>query len=273
MPWRWQLGRTGSDAMTANTQRFTGKAAGYVRYRSEYDPELILPLLRKWCGLRPEWLVADIGMGTGMLAQVFLGNSNKVQGIEPNAEMRGACVARSAQLEVRDGTAEATGLASGSVDLVVVGRALHWFDVDRAFLEFARILKPHGWVAIIAEGRSADGRDENEALEALLMSSTGDGRSTQERYAMYTTLEERFVPGTFLNVGVAGEMQLSWDELRGFVQSLSYAPAENVPRYAQFEADLRGLYEAHAIDGVFRLATRCWVNAGRPRHSATASIR
>ena len=252
--------------MTVNAERFTGKAAGYARYRSEYDAELILPLLREWCGLTPEWVVADIGMGTGMLAEVFLSNGNAVLGVEPNGEMRAACAAAvrgSVELEVRDGTAEATGLASGSVDLVVVGRALHWFDVDEAFLEFGRILKPQGWVAIIAEGRSAEGRRENEELEALLRRTSGDGRSTQERYAMYTTLEDRFAPGSFHNAGVAGEMQLSWDELRGFVQSLSYAPVEADRRYAQFEAGLRGLYETYAVDGVFRLGTRCWVNVGQ----------
>lgn len=254
--------------MTANRERFTGKATGYARYREQYDAALILRLLQKWCGLTSEWVVADIGTGTGMLAQVFLSNGNAVLGVEPNQDMRKECASgldanQGSRLELRDGSAEATGLASGSVDLVAVGRALHWFDVEAAFVEFRRILKPDGWVAIIAEGRSPEGRRENEELEALLRRMSGDGRSTRERYAVYMTPEKRFTEGSFLHAEAVGEMQLSWDALRGYVQSLSYAPVETDPRHARFETSLRALFEEYAVDGVFKLATRCFVNAGQ----------
>jgi ubiquinone/menaquinone biosynthesis C-methylase UbiE len=43
--------------------------------------------------------------------------------------------------------AEQSGLDAGSVDLVTVAQALHWFDLDRFYAEVRRILKPKGILA------------------------------------------------------------------------------------------------------------------------------
>src|ERR1039458_5963558 len=128
--------------MPNNTQRFTGRAEDYDRYRQRYPSSEILTRLRAWCGLTPAWLVADIGAGTGMLAEVFLENGNRVLAIEPNPDMRGqmrAAFAATPQLGVIDATAEATTLPDASVDLVVAGRAFHWFAKKRALAEVRRI--------------------------------------------------------------------------------------------------------------------------------------
>ena len=134
--------------MRSTVKRFDGRAADYDLYRERYDTAEILAPLRDWCGLTPEWLIADIGAGTGMLSDVFLANGNRVIAIEPNAEMRAACAQLhpgEARLEIREGTAEATGLADASVDMVCSGRALHWFDLEAAMREFRRVVRPGGW--------------------------------------------------------------------------------------------------------------------------------
>jgi ubiquinone/menaquinone biosynthesis C-methylase UbiE len=128
--------------MTVNTERFTGRVADYERYRMRYPSDAIYPILWEWCGLSPEYRIADIGAGTGMLAEVFLQNGNEVIAVEPNAEMRAACAKLSEQwprLSVINATAEETGLEDASVDLVSVGRAFHWFDRSRALAEFRRV--------------------------------------------------------------------------------------------------------------------------------------
>src|SRR5271170_2887597 len=150
--------------MTDNTQRFTGRAKDYDLYRQRYPAGEILTHLRMWCGLEPSWLIADIGAGTGMLAEVFLENGNRTLAVEPNADMRAACDrlrTQWPQLEVIDATAEATTLPSASVDMVAAGRAFHWFDKDRALAEFRRILKPSGWIALVSIGRTHDTNDPN----------------------------------------------------------------------------------------------------------------
>ncbi len=83
--WRW----SGHDRR--NVQRFAGKAIAYAQYRERYAPEILLPRLHAWCGLTPDWTVADVGAGTGMLSDVFLANGNHVFAVEPNDDMRQMC--------------------------------------------------------------------------------------------------------------------------------------------------------------------------------------
>ena len=63
-------------------QRFSNRAADYVRYRPGYPSEL-LDVLRKECDLRPGHVIADIGSGTGFLSELFLKNGNLVYEVYP----------------------------------------------------------------------------------------------------------------------------------------------------------------------------------------------
>jgi ubiquinone/menaquinone biosynthesis C-methylase UbiE len=251
--------------MSGNIERFTGRVAEYEQYRERYDPDVILPRLREWCGLTPEWVVADIGAGTGMLSDVFLANGNRVIAIEPNAEMRDACERRHAgesHLRVVDGTAETTTLPGASVEMVSAGRALHWFDLEKAMAEFRRILKSGGWVAVVALGRAEDGREENETF-AQAMEELMPDRYRKQSYAVYDELKAMFPGGEFHHEEIRGEMQLDWRSLLGMTISMSHAPLPDDARYPEFERKLRGYFERFEKGGEVALATRCWVDAGR----------
>ncbi len=75
--------------MTDPTSRFSTRVDNYIRYRPSY-PEPIISWLGSACGLTSGSTVADIGSGTGILAELFLRNGNPVWGIEPNFAMREA---------------------------------------------------------------------------------------------------------------------------------------------------------------------------------------
>src|SRR5687767_3870583 len=126
--------------MTAklSTQRFSDKVEDYVRYRPHYPAEII-PFLVKEAGLKKDWVVADIGSGTGISCEIFLANGNKVIGVEPNKEMREAAEkifsGQKAFASV-SAAAEATSLPDHSVDLVIAGQAFHWFDTEKSKKEF-----------------------------------------------------------------------------------------------------------------------------------------
>ena len=251
--------------MGKNVRRFDGRVAEYARYRERYTPEILLPLLREWCGLTPEWTVADIGAGTGMLSDVFLTNGNRVLAVEPNAEMREMCSSLHegcSRLEIVDGTAEDTELGTSSVDMVSAGRAMHWFDADRAMAEFGRILKPGGWVAIVAFGRTETGREENEAFEQLLRERAIDHANSHTGYEVYRRIEDYF-GGGFHHAEICGTMSLDWSKLRGMTMSLSHAPRMEDPKYPQVEQALRAYFDHYAADGEVTLQTRYWINAGR----------
>jgi ubiquinone/menaquinone biosynthesis C-methylase UbiE len=252
--------------VSLHTERFTGREAVYAEYRERYDPAIVLPLLRDWCGLSPHWIVADIGAGTGMLSDVFLANGNPVIAVEPNMGMRTTCAdlhAANPLLTILDGTAEATGLEDASVDMVSVGRALHWFDIESAMQEFRRILKPGGWVAIVAFGRSKEGREENEAFEDLLRPYTTDGTGTHATYGVYKRLKDLFPSGELRHMQILGEMQLDWPSLRGLTLSLSHAPLPEAPNFAAFDSALADYFDHFQNAGKVTLATGYWINAGR----------
>src|SRR5687767_5807129 len=69
------------------TRRFSNRVETYVRYRPDYPTEVV-PLLARETGLRPGWVVADVGSGTGISAELLLRAGCVVHGVEPNQEMR-----------------------------------------------------------------------------------------------------------------------------------------------------------------------------------------
>lgn len=252
--------------MQDTVERFDGRVEDYERYRERYDADEILPPLRDWCDLTPDWLIADVGAGTGMLADVFLANGNRVLAIEPNAEMRAACVrlhANEPRLEVRDGTAEATQLPPASIDLVCSGRALHWFNLEAAMREFRRVLRPGGWVVSVAAGRTELGREENVAFAKVIERYSESAPQREAAYSAYARMKNFFEGGDFHHYERGGETRMDWEHLRGMALSLSHSPRSGDPRFPEFERDLREFFERYVKDGVVTWETRCWLNAGR----------
>jgi SAM-dependent methyltransferase len=248
--------------MIQSNQRFDGRVADYSKFRERYDPDILLPRLRAWCGLLPSWLIADIGAGTGMLADVFLANGNQVLAVEPNAEMRTACMASHAgsRLEAFAACAEATSLPAQSIDLVCAGRAFHWFDVDRSMTEFRRILKPDGWFLSVAFGRAEEGTAANIDTHALLRSFSNAG--VDDAAVKYARLTD-YLSRDRHHEQIEGTMRLSKDEFRGLLRSISTAPRPAESRFAEFQHEIDRLYLQHATGEYISLATRYWINVGR----------
>jgi ubiquinone/menaquinone biosynthesis C-methylase UbiE len=255
-------------------RRFDGKVTDYAHFRESYSSEIRLPILQTSCGLTPTWVVADIGAGTGMLSDVFRANGNRTLAVEPNAEMRQMCRSlheSDPKLQVIEGTAEETGLESSSVDLVTAGRAMHWFDRERAFTEFRRILKPDGWVAIVAFGRTEKGREENVVFEQLLRAFSPDHADTHAGYEVYRRLRSD-LPRDFYHQEILGTMSLGWEDLLGLTLSLSHSPARESQEYVSFEDSLREFFQRFASDGQVALETRYWINVGRFERARTSAF-
>jgi ubiquinone/menaquinone biosynthesis C-methylase UbiE len=250
--------------MADDTQRFTGRVEAYERYRERYPTTAVLALLRQWCGLTPEWTVADIGAGTGMLAEVFLENGNRVVAVEPNAEMRSACEMlreRWPKLDVVDATAEDTGLEDASVEMVAAGRAFHWFDTEKSLAEFRRVLKPGGWVVLTTARRAQDANEQSRAFETLLIEFGRDYAKLREKYRVHEELGGLFAE--LHQEEIHGEQQLDWESFGGLTHSLSASPKPGEDRYEAFQVELRKFFERYAHDGVLTIVTSCWVSAGR----------
>lgn len=232
-------------------QRFADRVTDYVRYRPGY-PAGLLDVLRQNCGLRPEHSVADIGCGTGLLAEVFLKNGNRVSGVEPNAEMRAAGLYHLAPFSSFtnvSGSAEATTLPSQSADFITAGQAFHWFELDTTRREFQRIQRPGGWIVLVWNSRDAEKSPFAAAYEAFLLRFGTDYERVKSAYPETRNVSAFFGADRFYEARLANEQMLDWDGLAGRTRSSSYMPGPQHARYMETMEALEQLFRAHERNG------------------------
>ncbi len=232
------------------TLRFSNRVADYLRYRPHY-PGQILDFLKISCNLTSQSIIADIGSGTGFLAEQFLANGNRVIGVEPNREMREASeqfLQNFPNFTSKAATAEATGLPRASVDFVTAGQAFHWFDRERCRKEFQRILRPDGWVVLVWNDRRTDSTPFLAAYETLLQTYGTDYSKVDHKQIDAGALRAFFGMAPICKK-MSNYQDLDLAGLRGRLLSSSYVPAANEPRYQEMLEALNGLFAAHQNEG------------------------
>jgi ubiquinone/menaquinone biosynthesis C-methylase UbiE len=237
--------------MSDSTRRFSSRVDNYVKYRPSYPPEVVT-LLAAECELTPSSLIADIGAGTGLLAELFLKHGNRVLGVEPNREMREAgerLLADYPHYSAVDGTAEATTLGDSSVDVITAGQAFHWFEREKARAEFGRILRPGGWVALVWNERRIDSTPFLAAYEQLLRSYAGDYEKLNHRQVDQRKIAEFFKPGSFNMRSFENRQFFDYEGAKGRLLSSSYTPEPGQPGHQQMLDELARIVQAHGVGG------------------------
>lgn len=231
--------------------RFSDRVDDYLKYRLRYGREVV-DALADACGLEPPHILADVGCGTGFSAEPFLQNGNRVVGIEPNREMREAgksYLASYSNFEMREGSAERTGLPAASVDYVLAGQAFHWFAQEPARAEFARVLKPGGWCVLIWHDRSDDASPFLRAYEEFLQRHAVDYNQVVHRQvANFDVMRAFFAPCEVKLIALSAQQRFDFDGLRGRLLSSSYMPREGEKAEAML-ADLPQLFSPYQRDG------------------------
>lgn len=123
---------------------FSTQASDYARYRPLY-PEALYQYLASLCPRRD--LALDVGTGNGQAAAQLAKYFVAVVGTDPSEKQLSQAEAR-VNLSYLCRTAENSGLEKGSVDLITVAQAFHWFDQLKFFAEVKRIARPGGALAI-----------------------------------------------------------------------------------------------------------------------------
>ncbi|MGH9615826.1 MAG: class I SAM-dependent methyltransferase [Acidobacteriaceae bacterium] len=252
------MGLTASD-------RFTSRVDDYRRYRPRY-PAAIVDQLRRDCDLSVDTKIVDIAAGTGLLAEIFLAHGNRVVAVEPNTRMRGACATLEEiypGLQCMDGTAEATGLAEHSVDMVTVGQAMHWFDLQKTRAEFARILRPHGWCVVAYNHRRRSGDGLHDGYEAILNEFGTDYRKVQSAHLTEDRLRKFFSPSPMCRRSLGNAQVLDLEGLQGRVLSSSYMPGKGHPRYPRLQQEIAALFAQNQKEGLVRLEYDCVISYGQ----------
>jgi len=250
--------------MTDPKDRFSNRVSDYVKYRPGY-PHGVLTLLREVIGLEQHLVIADIGSGTGLSAQLLLDNGNVVFGVEPNAEMRGAAEAllgRSGRFRSVDGSAEVTGLPDRSVDVVLAAQAFHWFDQESVGREWQRILRPEGWVVLIWNERRLEATPFLRAYEQLLVEYSTDYSLIRHENVTQDVIR-KFIPRDYSRHALDNVQEFDFEGLKGRLLSSSYAPAHGHPRHEPMIKALRSVFDEHCPEGKAIIEYDTVVHAGR----------
>ena len=125
---------------------FSRQAADYAIFRPGYPRELFDCLGSIAPSRHLAW---DCGTGNGQAAVRLVSVFDRV--IATDASERQIANALPHQhVEYRVAAAESSGIQSGTIDLIMVAQALHWFDLARFYAEARRALKPDGVLAASA---------------------------------------------------------------------------------------------------------------------------
>jgi SAM-dependent methyltransferase len=133
----------GQEDRSLLSSSFGAAATAYAEHRPDYAQDALRWALEGAPGRR----VLDLGAGTGKLTAGLLGLGVEVAAVEPDPEMLAELRRALPDVRAMQGGAEAIPLPDGSVDAVLAGNAMHWFDMDVAGPEIARVLAPDGVLA------------------------------------------------------------------------------------------------------------------------------
>jgi SAM-dependent methyltransferase len=218
--------------------RFSNRAEDYAKYRPSYPSEAIAIIL-EGLGTTGELLAADIGAGTGISSRLLAECGVRVLAIEPNAAMRQTS-APHPLLKFHEGTAEATNLPDASVDLVTCFQAFHWFDPEPSLLEFRRILKLSGRLAVVWNDR--DRHDEFTQNYTRLVQIASNNHPAESRLiSVEALLESPLFPHVRCHT-FTYQQKLDLNGLIGRVNSVSYIPQEGLA-HQQLLSDLKALHQ------------------------------
>lgn len=140
-----------SERSSRSQQFFSTSAGQWDRMRQElFGRRADVALL----GLLDEsWVVADLGCGTGAVAQAIAPFVERVIAVDESSAMLTAARKRLNGMEnvdIRNGRLESLPIADGEADVALLFLVLHYVtEPERVIEEAVRILKPHGRLVVL----------------------------------------------------------------------------------------------------------------------------
>jgi SAM-dependent methyltransferase len=201
----------------SDTDLFGPQAESYARFRPTYPARLFA-----WAAslVRSHQTAWDCATGSGQAAFGLADRFDRVVATDIS-ERQIARARRHPNVDYRVAAAESSGLACGSVDLVMVAQALHWLDLDAFYREVRRVVRPRGALVVSVYGDVSAGSDVEPFLRELDRQTLAtywapERRHVWEGYAgLPFPFEELAAPELVL------EAQWTLDDLLGYLRSWS----------------------------------------------------
>jgi SAM-dependent methyltransferase len=204
-------------------------------------PEEIVDLMVGTAGLSSGSAVLEVGCGTGQLTEQLVHYDVALTALDIGPAMVAAAQRRVGRSDVRFDVVSFEGFeaADASFDLVVSATAFHWIDPEVKFVKSARLLRPGGWLALLATGERYDDPFGSALLDMWVARSDDGGAWVKQQKLSDTeiidavglfdmpvekTHAERMSLPSEVVIGVENTRatSLSWDEhtRRSFVEEL-----------------------------------------------------
>ena len=149
-----------------------GQQAKYYQFRPNYDDSAIDKLCQY---VNPkknnnDYLVADVGAGTGNLTIMLLKRNFQCLAIEPTKEMMeiGKKNTQGMNVEWRKGTGENTSLKDNSIDWFTMGSSFNTTNRILTLKEAHRVLKPGGYFSCMWNHRDIENDPIQKRMEEII---------------------------------------------------------------------------------------------------------
>ncbi|MEO7424256.1 MAG: class I SAM-dependent methyltransferase [Fibrobacteria bacterium] len=194
---------------------FSGHSSGYARARPAYPEALFAWLAGLPAARETAW---DCGTGTGQAARPLSAHFRRV--LATDASMNQASRGRAGEGErllYAAAPAERAPLRDGSVDLITVAQALHWFHFPAFFAEAARVAKPGAVFAAWSYGNCQVTKGIDAIYDRLYEGILGSYWPPERTHVEdgYARIPMPFAP----IAGPAFAMEACWD-MEGFLAYL-----------------------------------------------------
>lgn len=234
-----------SEVKTAS--RFNDRVENYEKFRPRYAPQIV-NFLESKIDFNENMTIADIGSGTGILAEMFLKHGNKVYGIEPNNEMRRVAERRLSTYEKFisiDGLSNDTKLEEKSVDLITAGQSFHWFERESTKEEFRKILAPGGTVLLFWNMRDYESEFMKSYQEIIMKYYEKLNIPQDDSY-----IDDFFAPHEVIHKIFENPLEYTFERLIGETASQSYLPNETHKDFEPMKSQLKDLFDVHQKNGL-----------------------
>ena len=212
--------------------RFSGHADRYARYRIDYPDALYNYVLSFVNERQSAW---DCATGNGQVASTLARYFDQVEATDiSQTQLEQAVVLPNVRYQISQ--AEKTPFADNQFDLVTVGQALHWFDVEAFHREVRRVLKPGGVVAEWGYGLNTVSPEVDALVNDFYINIIGTywdsmRRHIENQYAQLPfdfanpqradfTVERHWTAGWFLNY------LRTWSAVRNFIATNDLDPVD-----------------------------------------------
>jgi SAM-dependent methyltransferase len=219
---------------------FTARAVDYAQARPAYPSEAVAWIMQQSTRLRP--LAVDVGAGTGRGTGLLTQEARFVVGLEPNLSMIRAAPSYR-RVGWSQGRGERLPIRSGSVDLVTVFGAFHWFEPDAFLGEAHRVLRSNGHLALA--WNDWDEHDPFTSAFVRLMRRYALDRPAEDRAAEVAPLHRSPRFGDVRHRAFPLHHRLDRQGLLARMRSVSYVPGEG-PAWEELRGHLLALFDEYA---------------------------